>query len=286
MDSRIASESQVPSEHIVAKATLPPSNSLADLAARIKVEHQAVASALKSGALHAIAAGELLIEAKQNPAMKHGQWLPWLMSCDISERMAQRYMRLARNKAAIEANPTCVSDLSMNSALAMLAIPRNTGDGMADQTAGLADLATDTAFDFGEIELHRARRGIFEETAKETLAAYDKLGELAIRFPDVLMAELEEVCDKLECGMAEYKAALADNMGLNEDQVAYFASALDNLRQQGIDKDTAVLSLVPEYRRVAGEPRDAMPSDAVFASKVRDVVVTTLRHFEDLAGAA
>ena len=52
------------------------SNSLADLAGRIKSEHEAVATALKESVRHAIVAGELLIEAKGQ--VPHGQWLPWL----------------------------------------------------------------------------------------------------------------------------------------------------------------------------------------------------------------
>jgi hypothetical protein len=49
------------------------SNSLADLAARINAKHEAAGGALKRGLQHAIAAGELLLEAKAQ--LKHGQWL-------------------------------------------------------------------------------------------------------------------------------------------------------------------------------------------------------------------
>ena len=52
------------------------SNSLAHLAARIRSEHEAIATALKESVRHAIMAGELLIEAKGQ--VPHGQWLPWL----------------------------------------------------------------------------------------------------------------------------------------------------------------------------------------------------------------
>jgi DUF3102 family protein len=95
------------------------SNSLADLAARIKAEHEAVIASLKGSVQHAIAAGELF-EAKQQ--LKHGQWLPWLTEhCQVTERTAQRYMRLARNKDKCDS----VSDLSLNGALALLTVPRD-----------------------------------------------------------------------------------------------------------------------------------------------------------------
>jgi hypothetical protein len=54
------------------------SNSLADLRERLKAEHTAAAGALKSSLRHAMAAGDILIEAKEQ--LKHGHWLPWLQS--------------------------------------------------------------------------------------------------------------------------------------------------------------------------------------------------------------
>jgi len=88
-------------------------NSLADLAARIKAEHEAVGEAMK----HAIAAGELLIEAKDK--LPHGKWLPWLeANCEMSERTAQAYMRIARELTKIEpAKAQRVADLSVRDAL-------------------------------------------------------------------------------------------------------------------------------------------------------------------------
>ena len=70
---------------------LARSNSLTDLAARIRIEHEATAAALQRRVMHAMAAGDLLIEAKAQ--LKHGQWLPWLAKhCVISERTAQLYV--------------------------------------------------------------------------------------------------------------------------------------------------------------------------------------------------
>ena len=95
-------------------------NSLPDLAARIRVEHRAVSSALRDSVRHAIAAGELLIEAKEQ--LGHGRWLPWLRDhCAISERTAQLYMRVAKNRAEIEAQiRNDVADLSLNEVAALL----------------------------------------------------------------------------------------------------------------------------------------------------------------------
>jgi hypothetical protein len=101
------------------------SNSLAHLAARIRSEHEAVATALKESVRHAIMAGELLIEAKGQ--VPHGKWLPWLSDhCTISERTAQLYMRVAKNRTAIEERiRNGVADLSLNEAAAMLMLSSN-----------------------------------------------------------------------------------------------------------------------------------------------------------------
>jgi len=95
------------------------SNSLPELAARIRAEHRATATALQSSVEHAMTAGDLLLEAKA--LVKHGEWLPWLAAhCEISERTAQLYMRCAKNRKAIEANTQPIADLSLNEAAALL----------------------------------------------------------------------------------------------------------------------------------------------------------------------
>jgi hypothetical protein len=96
------------------------SNSLVGLTARIRAEHEATAIAMKRSAEHAMAAGDLLIEAKAQ--LKHGQWLPWLAEhCAMSERTAQLYMRTAKNRAAIEEQiRNGVADLTLNEAAALL----------------------------------------------------------------------------------------------------------------------------------------------------------------------
>jgi hypothetical protein len=62
-----------------------------------------------------VAAGELLIEAKA--LVGHGQWLPWLREhCDMPERTAQLYMRLANNKDDLKNRN--VADLGIRGAVA------------------------------------------------------------------------------------------------------------------------------------------------------------------------
>jgi hypothetical protein len=100
-------------------ANLSQSNSLTDLAARIRLEHEATIAALKSSVEHAMAAGDLLIEAKK--LVPHGQWLSWQRNhCELSARTIQLYMNLAKNRATIEKQiRNGVADLTLNEAAAL-----------------------------------------------------------------------------------------------------------------------------------------------------------------------
>jgi Protein of unknown function (DUF3102) len=112
---------------LTAGADLSWSNSLTDLAARIRIELTGARNAAKRGAEHALAAGDLLLEAKAQLA--HGQWLPWLRDhCEISNRTARLYMRLARNRQAIESEIGNVADLTLRSAVEAIAPASNYRD--------------------------------------------------------------------------------------------------------------------------------------------------------------
>ena len=90
--------------------------SLEELADVIRKNHSEAATSLRLAVLHAITAGEALIEAKKQ--VKHGEWLPWLSeNCEISERAAQGYMRLARLPVEKRA---AVADLPLREALSAI----------------------------------------------------------------------------------------------------------------------------------------------------------------------
>src|ERR1700738_3377055 len=143
------------------------SNSLADLAARINAEHEAAGGALKHSLQHAIAAGELLLEAKDQ--LKHGQWLPWLRDhCQISERTVRLYMRVAKNKTEIGN----VADLTVRGAVALLASPADSlavavATTAADVAIGDLDLAA-----YGLACAERAKRAV---AYREAISALDQI---------------------------------------------------------------------------------------------------------------
>ena len=75
---------------------------LGTLAERINAEHRACAVAALDALEHAMAAGELLMQAKD--ACPHGTWLAWLEDNFVgSVRTAQVYMRLSRDRLMLEA---------------------------------------------------------------------------------------------------------------------------------------------------------------------------------------
>jgi hypothetical protein len=78
------------------------SNRLPILASTINEHLAAAETATRRGLEHAIAAGILLLEAKELVA--HGEWLTWLQAnCQIGQRQVQAYMRLARNRHRLDA---------------------------------------------------------------------------------------------------------------------------------------------------------------------------------------
>lgn len=70
------------------------SNRLPVIQAAVAGLHGEVKSLMTRAADRALAAGELLIEAKA--LCQHGEWSNWLKSAGIPERSAQRYMALSR----------------------------------------------------------------------------------------------------------------------------------------------------------------------------------------------
>ena len=101
--------------------TIIPDKELAALAVRIKCEHEEVRKGLMSSVIHAIKAGEALSKAKEK--VKHGEWSRWIHNnCELSERTAQLYMRMAAKRTAIEEgqNRNGVAEMSLRGAIAVM----------------------------------------------------------------------------------------------------------------------------------------------------------------------
>jgi hypothetical protein len=251
---------------------IQPSNALTDLRERLKIEHAAVNGAMNESLIHAMAAGDILIEAKAQ--LKHGQWLPWLKMSGVSERTAQRYVRLARCRADIEAKSDTMSDLGVSGALAMLAVRRDVDDPVARLSVGLADHTADSSFDFyADITARESEVKASEKLLAEAEAAIVKTISLVKdrpALPESLESESKQFSERICAACREYIAAAAAEMGLTEAELDWFCSAINDLKAQGVDYEERTRALVPEFIRIAREPRPG-PSSFVVVSKVRDI---------------
>ena len=83
---------------------------------KINAEHRACEEAAASAVHHAISAGEMLQEVKEN--LPHGAFSPWLQqNFGGSQRTAQTYMRLYRGQDALGAKTQRAADMSIREAL-------------------------------------------------------------------------------------------------------------------------------------------------------------------------
>lgn len=106
---------------------LPQNNEIAglsSLAQRINEANQNAHDSSKKAIYYAIECGDALINAKS--LVKHGEWQSWLKNnCEVSERTAQNYMKLATEYPSIEdAKAQRVADLSIREAIKELSKPK------------------------------------------------------------------------------------------------------------------------------------------------------------------
>lgn len=89
------------------------------IAAQINAEHSKAVTAAETALNHAFRVGELLTEAKEK--IIHGEWLPWItQNLSFGDRQARKYMQLAKERATIQANRNCNSDLGIDAAIRLL----------------------------------------------------------------------------------------------------------------------------------------------------------------------
>jgi hypothetical protein len=266
------------------------SNSLADLRERLKAEHFAVGKALKTSLAHAMTAGDILIEAKTQLG-QHGAWLPWLESCGLSERTSQRYMRLARNRTSIEANPSGVSDLGIRGALTLLAVPRKSGaDEIADGMIDLADHAAESAFDLWDgtgaqrrcADQCKLRKALLAEAR----AAIDRLPELATT-PELIKIIEDasgDFCERLEAACGEFRQAVGGEMGLSDAELDDLEADIARCKARG--GDITGLFFGKWGHTIDRDPCLPEGSATAVVSRVRDIATEWARHIETIVADA
>jgi hypothetical protein len=139
---------------------------LQDLARSINESHQQCEHSLKTGMEHALKAGRLLLEAKEK--VEHGQWLAWLeANCEVSDRLAQKYMRVARELPKLgEANTPRVADLSFRQAIDLVL---KNGRGLRQIPAESRDHALELLEQDNHANVYRVKAELVREAKREEL---------------------------------------------------------------------------------------------------------------------
>lgn len=189
------------------------------------------------------AIGKRLIAAKDK--LSHGDWLPWLDSVNIPERLAQRYMRLAREWAA---NPSILSDLGMSKALALLALPEAVRDEFVAE-AHVVNGEEKSVVDMSNAELKaaiRARQAAESEldTVKCRLAESERLRSEAEQDAEKQHGELVRTCQRLELARKEtvdvrelLKSEQAARFAVADELAALKAKPVDVAIEKVVDKE-------------------------------------------------
>ena len=204
---------------------------LADLAEEINSEHRAFLGSLSKTAEHGIRAGELLAEAKNQ--YKHGEWLPWLRAnFDGSERSAQVYMQMFRNRDEIRAKTQGSADLSIAGALKEISAPRES-EAENDEAESLEEILEKLKESTAKIEETKRKLAEFDKAIRVQIDGLytdgeDKMAQVILRdraFHELGLAagvhnmavvsarsELEDYLDVLASGGSEGAKALRERV--------------------------------------------------------------------------
>lgn len=199
--------------------------------------------------------GQRLIEAKT--MLSHGEWLSWLSEqVELSERAAQRFMRLAREWS----NPTALSDLGATKALTLLALPPEEREQFISEHHTVNG-EEKTVIDMTSRELEQAVRERDEaRLAAEAALADARSAEESRAKMEADMALLKEQCRSSQDAVAaaqkeleELKAKPVDVAVMAVDQEKLDAARAEAVAemQAKVDKAKAARDKAEENRKAA-----------------------------------
>jgi Protein of unknown function (DUF3102) len=203
--------------------------SLEELAARIKAEYEATRTNIRHALASALRAGELLIAAKAR--LRHGEWLPWLRDhCDMSERSAQAFMRVGRNREEIESNPQTTADLTLDAALQLLAKPKPTA-ARADE--GSTNEPSDRAADLAAAAVRIRALMVGVPVAEEPHAVQVEISEPAAEAePPAAKRPLPDAVRKQLVAIVNGSVNWTTAQNLSEDERLLLLEALTKVRER------------------------------------------------------
>lgn len=163
-----------------------------------------ILDAKRAGGEAVLTIGRCLIEAKDR--LSHGEWRSWLEErVEVSERSAQRFMRLAREWS----NPTALSDLGATKALTLLALPPEEREQFMEEN-NVIDMSA-RQLEQAIKERDEARAAAEHAAADQRAAeqARDKMAE-DMRLLNAAMASAQDAKELAEQESARLEAELAD----------------------------------------------------------------------------
>lgn len=201
--------------------------------------------------------GQRLIEAKA--MLPHGEWLPWLNEqIDISERTAQKFMRLAREWT----NPNTLADLGASKALMLLALPEQERDQFIEEH---------NVIDMSARELEKAVKERDEalRTAEEAKAAAEAAEHSRAKMESdmAVLKELHQAAQDSEAmSREELEKLKAELKALQEKPVDVAVmevdqDALDAARREAVAEMQAKVDKATEARKKAEEKRKKAEED-------------------------
>lgn len=208
-----------------------------------------------------LAIGRRLIAAKDK--LSHGDWLPWLESVNIPPRLAQRYMKLAREWSA---NASLLSDLGMTKALILLSLPEEAQEEFVAEThvvdgeeKSIADMTAKELAD--AIQARKQAEGLLDLREKQLKAAETRYNEKEQEFL-ALTNKFAESQTRLVMADEKLKAAIAEK---NAEMEKRFAATDELFRLR--DKPAEVVTDAAALEQAREEVRQQMQSDLDFARK-------------------
>lgn len=227
-----------------------------------------------------LAVGRRLLAAKEK--LSHGEWLPFLEGVNIPERLAQRYMKLAREWSS---NPTILSDLGMSKALALLALPAPQRDEfIAEGHVVNGEEKSVTEMSAKELaDAIKARKDAEAqlETVRQQLADAERDAEQN-------RGELVRANQRLELAQTETAKAVAER-DEERDKRIKATDELFRLKNQPIEVAVEKVVDADAIEAAKQEVRDALSSEFEAAKKAKEneqSALARLKHAESDAKLA
>lgn len=217
-----------------------------------------------------LAIGRRLIAAKEK--LSHGDWLPWLDSVNIPERLAQRYMKLAREWT----NPTILSDLGLSRALTLLALPEAERDNFIAESHIVGGEAKSVT-EMSNAELKEAIRA--RQDAERRLSELQTRLDESLAYNKTLYADLNESVERRNALNAELDELKRKPIDVAVEKIVDPA-AIEEAKREVREELNAAITHAEISRDAANRDRDYAQRKLDEAATERDKLKISLNKMQ------